>query len=82
MNGKPEKYDYLEIWLRRSEYIDQEVLNECVRLKRGMEGEKVVLEYIEKYGRKHWKVMQNLWLDYYGTFESDLLLLTNQYLTD
>lgn len=76
MNEKPEKCDLLEIWLRRSEYVNQEVLNEFARLKRGIEGEKVVLEYIKKYGRKHWKVIPNLWLDYYGTFESDLLLLT------
>ncbi len=76
MNEKPKKCDLLEIWLRRSEYVNQEVLNEFARLKRGIEGEKFVLDYIKKYGRKHWKVMQNLWLDYYGTFESDLLLLT------
>lgn len=57
MNEKPEKCDLLEIWLRRSEYVNQEVLNEFARLKRGIEGEKVVLEYIKKYGRKHWKVM-------------------------
>ena len=76
MNEKPEKCDLLEIWLRRSEYVNQEVLNEFARLKRGMEGEKVVLEYVKKYGRKHWKVIPNLWLDYYGTFEIDLLLLT------
>lgn len=76
MNEKPKKCDLLEIWLRRSEYVNQEVLNEFARLKRGMEGEKVVLDYIKKYGRKHWKVIPNLWLDYYGTFESDLLLLT------
>ena len=76
MSSEPAKCDFLEVWIKRKEFVNQEVLNEFARLKRGMEGEKVVLDYIKKYGRKHWRVLPNLWLDYYGTFESDLLLLT------
>lgn len=76
MMAQPMKCDILEIVVRRSEFVDREVFNEFARLKKGMEGEKVVLDYIKKYGRKHWKVLPNLWLDYYGAFESDLLLLT------
>ncbi len=76
MTTEPTKCDLLEIVIRRREFADRDVLNELARLKKGAEGEQVVLDYIEKFGRKHWRVLSNLWLDYYGAFEADLLLVT------
>ncbi len=46
-------------------------------LELGAQGEQFVMETLEKYGRKHWITVQNLWLDHYGVYESDILLLTS-----
>ena len=51
--------------------------NEFARLKSGFEGEQTILDYIEKYGEPHWKVFQNIWLNYYGKFEVDCMLVTH-----
>lgn len=73
----PTKLDQLEILIRRSFYVDREEHGEFSRLQKGTEGEQDVLTYLEQYGRKHWKIIRNMWLDYYGPFESDLIVLTN-----
>lgn len=46
-------------------------------LTAGDEGQKKVVRYLETYGRPHWTVLQNVWLDDFGTFENDLILLTH-----
>lgn len=72
----PTKLDQLEIITRRSFYLDKEERGELSRLRKGEEGEQEVLNYLKQYGRSHWIVIQNMWLDYHGPFESDLTLLT------
>ncbi len=46
-------------------------------LDRGAQGEQYVKNMLEIYGRKHWVIVENVWLDYYGVYESDLILLTS-----
>lgn len=72
----PTKLDMLEIVIRRSFQPDSNDVSELTRLRRGVEGEEIVLDYLEQYGRRHWKVIRNIWLDYYGVFESDFILFT------
>lgn len=63
------------------EYDKRHALNdkykdELRRLEAGHRGEMLVLEYLNEYGLPHWKVIKNIWLEHYGIFECDLLLIT------
>lgn len=51
--------------------------NYCDRLVAGNNGENIVIDYFNKYGKKHWLGIRNFWLNYYGTSECDLVLMTN-----
>ncbi len=46
-------------------------------LEQGAQGEQHVMDMLKKYGREHWIILQNLWLDQYGVYENDVVLLTN-----
>ncbi len=45
-------------------------------LEKGFAGERWVLDTFSEFGQKHWKILQNVWLDYQGVFECDFLVLT------
>lgn len=45
-------------------------------LEAGVIGEDEVVEFIRSYGNTDWKGIRNIWLNYGGKFECDLLLLT------
>jgi len=72
----PTKLDVLRE-LNKRNALNQELQDELKRLEDGYAGEQAVLKMIEEFGEDHWVVMQNVWLDYYGKFECDLLLLTS-----
>ena len=57
--------------------LDRKLLDEYNRLEAGYAGEELVYDYFKKYGEKHWTIMRNVWLDYYGEYEIDLLVITN-----
>lgn len=46
-------------------------------LEAGEAGEQLVCNYLEGNGRKDWVGIRNMWLNYGGPFEGDLILLTN-----
>lgn len=46
-------------------------------LEAGEAGEQIVYNYLEDNGRKDWIGIRNMWLNYGGPFEGDLILLTN-----
>lgn len=46
------------------------------KLERGYEGEVILLDYLEKYGEDDWIVLKNVWLNFFGGFECDVLLIT------
>jgi len=72
----PTKIDVLRE-LNKRDALNQELQDELKRLEDGYAGEQAVLKMIEEFGKDHWVVIKNVWLDYYGKFECDLLLLTN-----
>jgi hypothetical protein len=54
----------------------RDLKGEWRRLEKGFAGEQLLLDYIEKFGESDWSVLRNIWLEYYGEFECDLLLAT------
>lgn len=63
------------------EYDKRHALNDkykdvLKRLEAGHRGEMLVLDYLNEYGLPHWKVIKNIWIEHYGIFECDLLLIT------
>ena len=63
--------------IHKRDGLDQKLLYEFNRLEAGHDGESLVFEYLNQFGQNHWRVMKNVWLDYYGEFEIDLLLITD-----
>lgn len=57
--------------------LSKESEKELYRLKAGAEGERFALEALEKFGEPHWTVLSNLWFEYNGYFECDIVVLTN-----
>src|SRR5699024_7760710 len=55
---------------------DKNLREDYLRLEKGAEGEQDLVNYLEKYGEAHWVILRNVWLDFYGEFEIDLLLTT------
>ena len=47
------------------------------RLEKGQQGEERLINYLKKFGSPQWTALRNIWFEYYGEFECDLLLLTN-----
>lgn len=62
--------------MNKRDGLDKKLQDELMRLEAGAVGERTVLEFIEEFGAKHWKVLINVWFDAYGLFECDLILLT------
>jgi hypothetical protein len=56
---------------------DEELQKELNRQERGIEGEEILLEHIQEVAPNHWIVLRNVWINYYGTFECDLVLITH-----
>ncbi len=75
---KPTKLEMLrEIDKRGGLEHHKKYKDQLYRLEKGQEGEERLIEYLEKFGAPHWTVLRNIWLEHYGEFECDLLLLTN-----
>ncbi|MEY8291801.1 nuclease-related domain-containing protein [Carnobacteriaceae bacterium 52-44] len=68
--------DFTRISHRRQLIDPKEGEYTLYRLEMGELGEQRVLNFIKKYGNKHWIVIRNLWMDYYGSYESDIILMT------
>lgn len=68
--------EFLEFLAARSKLSkkDEQLLE---RLRAGKMGEEIVLNYMNTFGARNWKVLQNIWVDYNGTFECDLILFTS-----
>lgn len=75
-NEHPIKLEILRE-LNKRDALNEDLLSEWQRLESGFAGEQKVLNFIQEFGEEHWAVIKNVWLDYYGKFECDLLLITN-----
>ena len=67
---------FCELDKREGLVRDKKLREEYLRLKKGAEGELALVHYLKKYGEEHWVILRNVWLDFYGEFEIDLLLIT------
>lgn len=72
----PSKLEFEEVAFRRGLLKTEKEMFNYYRTVAGEEGEKIVLEYLKKYGKNHWTVVNNLWQNYSGPLESDLILFT------
>lgn len=66
---------YQELLIRGA--LSTEQAQELEQLQFGQEGEQTLIDYLRIYGESHWSVFQNVWVDYYGKFEVDCLLVTS-----
>lgn len=72
----PTKLDFETIAHQRGLLKTKEEKLNYYQTVMGTQGEAIVLDYLQKYGKKHWVVMQNLWQNYSGRFEMDIILFT------
>ncbi|SHE67287.1 Nuclease-related domain-containing protein [Atopostipes suicloacalis DSM 15692] len=63
--------------LEKRTALPEDLENERIRLEAGDQGKQKVLSYLQQFGSEHWRILPNLWLDYFEKFECDLLLLTS-----
>lgn len=71
----PSKLEILRELEKRTA-LPEDLENERIRLEASDQGEQKVLSYLQQFGSEHWRILPNLWLDYFGKFECDMLLLT------
>ena len=76
--GVPNELEVLEVLSKRKFSQNHEDARKLKRLRAGAVGEEVVADYLNKYGRSKWLLMQNFWLDYFGTLECDGLLVARR----
>ena len=76
--GVPNELEVLEVLSKRRFSQNHEDVRKLKRLRAGAVGEEVVADYLNKYGRSKWLLMQNFWLDYFGTLECDGLLVARR----
>lgn len=72
----PSRFNYMKIAFQYGLLNSKEEQLSYYRTMMGEEGEQTVLEYLQKYGKNHWIVVLNLWQNYSGPLESDLILFT------
>ncbi len=74
---KPTKLEMLqEIDKRGGLKHHKKFKDELYRLEKGLEGEERLIDYLKTFGLPNWVGIRNLWLEHFGEFECDLLLLT------
>lgn len=71
----PTKRDFYTELSRRG-VLSKEQTDELDQLNSGIDGEQILHDYLEEFGEPHWKVFKNVWLNYYGKFEIDCILVT------
>src|SRR5690625_2582073 len=77
LNHIPTKLEVLrEINKREGIKQNKKLKEEYKRLEKGFKGEQELVKYLEEFGADYWKILRDVWLDYFGEFEIDLLLIT------
>lgn len=74
----PTVFDVERVRYERRCLGDDEVKASFHRLKAEKEGEDLLVDYLKRYGCEDWFIGRNLWMDYYGRFESDVVLFTRR----
>lgn len=73
----PTRLDSEKIVNQRAFYPSNNAFHSLKNKEAGELGEWLVFKYLEKYGKDDWVVIKNIWINYGGQFEGDLVLLTN-----
>src|SRR5699024_11099742 len=73
---QPTELDFYQAADRRHLLRTDEEAYKLRRLITGGAGEKTVADYLNQYGKPHWIGIPNLWMNYFGPFECDFLLIT------
>jgi len=73
----PTQLDILGIRKLRDPNFTKEDNRNLYYLEAGLAGENAAIDFIERFGRDHWQVIRNLYMNYYGSYETDITLLTN-----
>lgn len=71
----PTQLDLMEILDKRSG-LNYKEEQKYIRLRDGALGEEDCVKIIASLAKNGWVVIQNLWMDQYGAYESDLILIT------
>lgn len=74
----PTIYEFLKTQHIRGLLQTEAEIRKFRNIEAGVIGEQKMLDFLEKYGRDHWEVLCNVWLNDSGSFECDLLLMTSQ----
>lgn len=74
----PNELEVLEVLSKRKFSQNHEDVRKLKRLRAGAVGEEVVADYLNKYGRSKWLLMQHVWINYFGTVECDGILFTGK----
>lgn len=72
----PKHLDFLRAADQRELLKGKKELSLYRNLAIGAQGEQIVLDALERFGLKDWVVLPNLWLEYFGIYESDIVVLT------
>lgn len=72
----PKHLDFLSAADRRELLRKNKELSLSRNLAIGAQGEQFVLNILKEVGHNDWIVLPNLWLEHYGIYESDIVLLT------
>ncbi|HLR92382.1 MAG TPA: nuclease-related domain-containing protein [Atopostipes sp.] len=74
---KPTKFEVLrEVNKRDGLHGFPKLAGEYERLNKGYEGEAMFIHFLKAYGANHWVILRNIWFEYFGEFEIDVLLIT------
>ena len=76
LESVPSRYELEQVIACRQQF-DRKREQQFHRLERGMVGEQQALDYLRRCIPENWTVIQNLWVDFNGTCEFDLLLVTD-----
>jgi hypothetical protein len=78
MSQIPTRLELLQELNKREALIhDKDMQAELNRQERGLEGEQILLDHIKDIAPNHWIVLRNVWINYFGIFECDLILITS-----
>lgn len=74
----PTQLDFLQVAKQRELPLTKKENNLLYTLEAGERGEQAAINFLRDFGRDHWTVMRNLWIDYSNPYESDILLFTKK----
>lgn len=74
----PTQLDFLRIAKQRGLPLTKKENNLLYTLEVGDRGEQTAINFLNKFGREHWTIMRNLWVDYSNPYENDILLFTKE----